>query len=498
MNRHSSGGAAIPAERKTRGGRLRSVLIATSLIAISSLIGLVVADKLVALLLWRQVNLIFPANTIIAHKTSEFEYTVNINSMGFRDREVTPRVSGKRRIVVIGDSFVYGWGLKIEQAWPKVLEDELNAAGQNVEVFDLGSPGYGPAEYLEVARRAIPRLSPDLVIVGVLQGDDLMQERQRLDAKPERRSLRHRIADFVVPNIVTLLGGRRHLTQLAPQKESILRDTNKKQVSDLLKTLTPEQRSRLDLIDRQIYQMWLDGNLNPYILDSTAKSPDYFAFTLEPERDDVKQAVAGMGSCLREIRKEAEKVGAQEIVVSEPFDAYVTGGHWRDYGFRLPASAQTGSAQDDVIETACRQAEVKFYSFTDIFRREARKRRLHYEYDGHFTPEGASLFADSVARTCFGLKTAARWLPEPSHIAGETHRGLHDSDFVFTLSDVDTQRVVTGSLPASVILGLPGLRPVARFANGLRRFSHPHSLRKHSAKARLQLQMATVGTVVVS
>jgi hypothetical protein len=402
MNHEKLGSTS--AKGKTRKSRLRSALIATSAVAISSLIGLIIADKLARFLLSRQVNLVFPANSIITQKTSEFEYTAKINSMGFRDREVTPRVRDKRRIIVIGDSFVYGWGVEIEQTWPKVLEADLNAVGKNVEVFNLGCPGHGPTEYVEVARHAIPLLKPDLVIVGVLEGDDVMQERQKLDVK--QLSLRHRIANLLAPNIVAVLTGQRHLTQVAPLNELILRDTNRKQVSELLKTLTPEQRSRLDLIDRQAYQMWLDGNLNPYILDSVIKSPNYFKFTLEPERDDLKQAVARMGSCLREIRKEAEKVGAQEIVVAEPFDAYVTGGHSREYGFSLPASAQTGSAQDDVIETACRQAGVKFYSFTDTFRREAGQHTLFYPFDGHFTSEGNSLFADAVSRSCFGLTAA--------------------------------------------------------------------------------------------
>src|SRR5262245_17353869 len=115
--------ACYTTPRKSYKNRLRAVILALVSIAISSLVGLTLAENLVGLI--RPHELIFPADTVVLYETGEFSFTVKINSMGFRDREVTPKAAGKRRVVVIGDSFVYGWGVQIEQSWPKRLEAEL-------------------------------------------------------------------------------------------------------------------------------------------------------------------------------------------------------------------------------------------------------------------------------------------------------------------------------------------------------------------------------------
>jgi lysophospholipase L1-like esterase len=418
VNTHGGNLVSASSSRTAKGephkNRLCSRLIALTSITVSSLIGLIIADKIAGLFLSRQVNLIFPANTSVTFETGEYKYTAKINSMGFRDREVTSKVRGRRRIIVIGDSFVFGQGVEIEQSWPKVLEADFRGGGQDVEVFDLGCPGDGPTEYLQVARQAIPALSPDLVIVGVLQGDDIMQECIKIDSQANASrqakpwSLRRRIGEFVAPSLVSLISGKRHLARVS-MPASALRGSYKDEVREIMKTLTPDQRSRLDSIDRKAYQMWMDGDLNPYIVDAAVKKPDYFATTLEPEREEVKQAVNRMATCIREIREQAARVGAQVIVVSEPYSAYVSDdGQAQKFGFSLPESALTSTAQDDVIESACRKAGVKCYAFTDTFRREAKRQTLYYKYDGHFTPEGHRLLADLVARSCFNLAAATK------------------------------------------------------------------------------------------
>jgi hypothetical protein len=395
----------VDGESVSRKKTARTVQFAVAAIALSSLIGLLVADRLLGLVLLRQVNLIFPANTVVTHETSEFRYTATINSMGFRDREVTPKVPTKRRVIVLGDSFVYGWGVEIDQAWPKVLESELNHGGQPAEVFDLGSPGSGPTEYAEIARRAIPALSPDLVLVGILQGDDVMQERLKLDTPQQapRISLHRRMANALAPNVAALLTGQRHVTQGAIP-ESAMRGSYKNQVAKLIETLSPDQRERLETIDRESYRMWLAGDLNPYIILSAMKTPGYFTFTLRPDRQEVKEAVNRMAVSLHEIEEQAERVGATAIVVSEPYPAYVmSDGFVRKFGFELPESALTATAMDDVIQSACNLAHVRYESVTSLFRHAADQEHLYYKYDGHLTPAGHHLLADGVAHSVFHL-----------------------------------------------------------------------------------------------
>jgi lysophospholipase L1-like esterase len=382
----------------------RKVAFALAAVVIFSFIGLEIADTSIGLLLRRQMNLIFPANTTVTHETAEFRYTAHINSMGFRDHEVAPKVPGRRRVLVFGDSFVYGWGVEVEQAWPKVLEAELKAAGEPVEVFDLGVPGGGPTEYAEIAKRAIPVLQPDLVLVGVLEGDDLMQEGIKLETPPTppaRISLRHRVAEAVFPNIVSLMIGQAHLSGGAVP-ESAMRGTYRAQVAQMLTTLSPEQRERLNHIDRDAYQMWENGDLNPYVVLSAMKTPGYFVFTLHPEQPAVAAAVKRMADALRTIKAEADKVGATEVVVAEPYPAYVMAdGFVRKFGFDLPADANTATGPDDVIASASQMAHVQFASVLERFRHAEHQEDLFYRFDGHPTVAGQRLLAEGVASAVF-------------------------------------------------------------------------------------------------
>src|SRR5947209_20240288 len=50
----------------------------------------------------------------------------HINSDGFRDREFSPaKPAGTQRIVCVGDSYTYGWGVDVRDSYPKQLERAL-------------------------------------------------------------------------------------------------------------------------------------------------------------------------------------------------------------------------------------------------------------------------------------------------------------------------------------------------------------------------------------
>src|SRR6266550_2296125 len=122
----------------------------------------------------------FPRNVTRRFQTPEFSFTTTTNALGFRDRDFSPSKTVKTRIVALGDSFTYGWGVEVEESWPKILEQRLRSSDLDVEVANLGKPGGSPRNYADIAEQSIPLLHPDVVVVGVLQGDDLAQ----MDAPP--------------------------------------------------------------------------------------------------------------------------------------------------------------------------------------------------------------------------------------------------------------------------------------------------------------------------
>jgi len=97
---------------------------------------------------------------------------VRINSLGLRDREYSKeKPKGTFRIVMLGDSVAFGAGCPQEADFESLLEQGMAVDGYNVEVLNLGVPGYNvvmEAGYLAYKGLA---LKPDLVLVVIGPND---------------------------------------------------------------------------------------------------------------------------------------------------------------------------------------------------------------------------------------------------------------------------------------------------------------------------------------
>ncbi len=100
---------------------------------------------------------------------------VRINSLGLRDQEIRlPKPAGVFRIIAVGDSVTFGYGVRLEQTYVKVLETKLNQHapdGTRYEVIDAGVPGTDLNDYLHLLRDFSPRLEPDLILIGIYMDD---------------------------------------------------------------------------------------------------------------------------------------------------------------------------------------------------------------------------------------------------------------------------------------------------------------------------------------
>lgn len=100
---------------------------------------------------------------------------VAINRAGFREREVAvAKPPGTFRIVGLGDSMMFGWGVPVEMTYLRVLEALLQARGDPVryETLNFGVPGYNAVMEVETFRAVARWYQPDLVLVGYVPNDD--------------------------------------------------------------------------------------------------------------------------------------------------------------------------------------------------------------------------------------------------------------------------------------------------------------------------------------
>ncbi len=115
------------------------------------------------------------ANVEAQHVTQEYRYKYTSNSMGFRGRDEYELTADKGlfRIVVQGDSVTLGHGVADHETYAYLLEQNLRRAGRKVEVLNMGVSGFGTAEEIIQYENVAINYSPDLVILGYFQNDDL-------------------------------------------------------------------------------------------------------------------------------------------------------------------------------------------------------------------------------------------------------------------------------------------------------------------------------------
>ncbi|HUT25191.1 MAG TPA: SGNH/GDSL hydrolase family protein [Sumerlaeia bacterium] len=168
-------------------------------------------------------------------------YRITTDSQGYRGASpvANPKPPGTRRVVIVGDSFVFGVGVEDEETLPAQLESLLNAAaasslplpqpraavpqsspgspqpgaaapqhaGRAFEVVNAGCPGWGTENALAFWRARGRSLNPDLLVVAFYRNDlfDNMRrmlfriENGRLVFSPTKRISRVRRLTRAVP-----------------------------------------------------------------------------------------------------------------------------------------------------------------------------------------------------------------------------------------------------------------------------------------------------------
>ena len=99
---------------------------------------------------------------------------VRSNNLGMRGADVGPKQNAsERRILMIGDSFVWGMGVAEQQAIPAQLEQRLRATSRNVLLGNAGMWGTSPREWGYTVDRFRQSFQPDAIVAVIYLGNDL-------------------------------------------------------------------------------------------------------------------------------------------------------------------------------------------------------------------------------------------------------------------------------------------------------------------------------------
>ena len=97
---------------------------------------------------------------------------VRTDSCGFRAGSAVPS-EPTATLLCLGDSMPFGWGVEADLTYPEVLRRLLTDArpGEAWALHNAGVPGHSSHQLLLRARRQIPRLQPDIVVICVGTND---------------------------------------------------------------------------------------------------------------------------------------------------------------------------------------------------------------------------------------------------------------------------------------------------------------------------------------
>jgi len=97
---------------------------------------------------------------------------VAINSLKLRDQERTyARTDGARRILMLGDSITFGWGVRVEETFSSRLQARFAQEGIPVEVINTGVGNYNTSMEVGYFLAEGQKFHPDVVVLNYFIND---------------------------------------------------------------------------------------------------------------------------------------------------------------------------------------------------------------------------------------------------------------------------------------------------------------------------------------
>ena len=310
----------------------------------------------------------------------EFEVEMRINAEGLRDRSYPlDRQPGSWRLLLFGDSFVEGWGVRAEDAVSSRLEARLQSgAGGLVEAINFGVAGYGTDQELLLFEQSGRRYRPDQVLL-FFYANDLINNASDRGIGSERG---------YKPWFRLDRTGRLRLRGV-PVKRSRFWDGPRS---------WPWQR-RLDryLGERLHVYALARKALSRHELPPGARQRFYEVLYGAGEDPVVDRRWRLTGEILRAFRDSASRSGAELILVYVPAIVQVEDENWRMKRdlFGLIGEFDLDKPNRRLAAEAARH-DIPLLDLAPGLRKHAGHRRLYYE-ESHWTPEGHALAARLVA-----------------------------------------------------------------------------------------------------
>jgi lysophospholipase L1-like esterase len=308
----------------------------------------------------------------------DFSTVHHTDGFGFRNKWPWPP---RAEIVAVGDSLVFGYGVRGNQAWPGVIDRAL----PETHVVNLGLVGAGPEQYLRLYETFGQNLRPKLLLVGFFARNDFWDAELFDDWLKSDRQCNYMVwRDYGRSNAcandlrwhATVWAHRSYLFNLLFGFAKYVRSQFTSGTHNEIVRIGDGFRIELDVADFK---------------DKTLGSqPDRRGFQL------VLRALQKMNTV-------AKAHGTKVLIVFQPSKEEVY----------LDAVGKTIPDPSRPLQEELKKSGIDYLNLTPVFRERAvTGEKLFFEVDGHPSAAGQELIADAVLAylkqnaTEYGLNTA--------------------------------------------------------------------------------------------
>ena len=280
------------------------------------------------------------------------------NSHGFRDREYAiQKPTGVKRVVVLGDSFTWGWGIEQQETFTEVAENTLSG----VEFLNLGHMGYGTAQEYLLLKKLGLKFSPDLTVVAFYPND--------IDNTSGREGIR--------PKFVVSEG-----TLTLERKPN---------------PLPVEQTLKMKLKDHFLFYSFIDYRIA--LLKHSWKTPTIWAggkkYFFKNFLNEMQETWDVVEALLLEIDRVTNH---RLLILYVPHRLQIEENRYRE---ELRASLLEEYEIDvmlvnTLLEKFSEDHDIPFLDLTPTLRIENKKAPVYFEHDGHWSPRGHKVAGEKL------------------------------------------------------------------------------------------------------
>ncbi|MBI3447681.1 MAG: SGNH/GDSL hydrolase family protein [Acidobacteria bacterium] len=317
-----------------------------------------------------------PNSSRIVVKGGAFLIKDEINSRGLRDVEHSlEKQPGAKRILVLGDSFMYGEGVRVQETMARRLEGLLDG----VEVINAGVRGYDLGqEYLSYKHRN-RSYGPDLVLLAFfindLAPDSFLDAVDGADGVPLRYVTK---PDYLARHTDRTAGASRGSLTAWLRSHSML--------YVLLRDRWDEMVSRRE--ERRAKPSIREQEPVPYVV----------AFRATPADGSIPEPWRRAYRILDALKGEVVADGAKLAIVMVPAPWQISEENWNQWVAWLGVEPTTLSRRhpQEMVQAWCSQTGTACHDLIPAFENGERA-RLYFRHEYHWSPEGHALAARAVA-----------------------------------------------------------------------------------------------------